>query len=108
MKKIMVIGHYFRNDEDFLIIGGTNPDFDNLRYDDFSKIVTPFIYVKSKNKSQRKFRVLDFKFLNTARDKKNIFILLPKETKDTDVEIGSIVYTVENLETGGRSPFIFP
>ncbi|MGE0085794.1 MAG: hypothetical protein AB7S75_15395 [Desulfococcaceae bacterium] len=83
MKKIFTIYDIFEVPNRGIVIGGINPEFDRMSYDEIKKIVGKTIEIHKPDGVIIKSCVADFDISISIVGKKNLFILLEGDIKKT-------------------------
>ena len=86
MRKIMKIFDVFEAKNRGIVVGGSDPALDRLAPSQIQDLIGTEV--------EAKYRVLDVQITYSVIDQKNVFILLPSETKKEDIEVGAILYSL--------------
>ena len=94
MRKIMKIFDVFEAKNRGIVVGGSDRALDTLAPDQIRDLIGTEVEVLNANGAKAKHRVLDVHISYSIIDQKNLFILLPPDTKREDVGVGSVVYSL--------------
>lgn len=87
----MRVQDIFEIPEKGIVIGGVNPTFDSLSYDEINKRIGKQIEIQNPNGKIEKVSVSSVEVSESLLGKKNIFILLSKTISTSLIENGAII-----------------
>lgn len=76
-----------------VIVAGVDRALDALELDQIRELIGPEVEILNTDGAKAKYCVLGVEMTNSIIDQKNIFILLPPETKKEDIRVGAVVYS---------------
>lgn len=91
MKMIMKIQDIFEIPEKGVVLGGVNPTFDSLSYDEITERIGKQIEIRNPNGNIEKASVSSVEVSESLIGNKNIFILLSKTISKSLIENGAII-----------------
>lgn len=94
MRKIMKIFDVFEAKNRGIVVGGSDPALDRLAPSQIQDLIGTEVEILNTDGAKAKYRVLDVQITYSVIDQKNVFILLPSETKKEDIEVGAILYSL--------------
>jgi hypothetical protein len=82
-----------------VVIGGINPEFDNMLLDEIQRIIGDFIEIHNPDGSVLHSAVEGIEITNSLINKKNIYILLQRDLTAGILLKEAVVYSTENIMT---------
>ena len=92
MRKIMTIFDVFEAKNRGIVVGGSDRALDTLAPLQIRDLIGTEVAVLNTDGTTAKYRVLDVQITYSLINKKNVFILLPSDTKKDDIELGAVLY----------------
>lgn len=93
MRKIIDIFDVLEVKNRGIVVAGVNQALDPLTPDQIRDFVGTEVEIVNPDGAKRKYPVMGVQVTSSIVDKKNIFILLPPDTKRQDIEMRAVVYS---------------
>jgi hypothetical protein len=94
MRKIMKIFDVFEAKNRGIVVGGSDRALDTLAPDQIRDLIGMEVEVLNTDGAKGQYRVLDVQITYSITNQKNVFILLPPDTRKEDIELGAELYSL--------------